>query len=446
MAAGGGGASHPCSILPSGGVDFQLHGSLVWKKEKGTSNRLDRRLRNAAAIAFGIGALHGLADVPNHSLGYALAMALLAGIAIRPRRLRYSSTWAGRLAFRTAGLALLVVGIGWINVSLGHPSLPGRSAAESLRARANQLTDNGSIGDALPLMNEAIRLSPMSYNFYYERARMRLYNGQKEEALLDFSRSRALDPHYSPLCYLEGLAWLDIDPQYAIIGWREFLRRDPIAAPGIWGHFRQMVNYSQRHPELREPLWSLAESAELKLDFLTTVSTREEFDRCLRSLLAMRPNLEGLDPSQRETLFDLWSRLGDEKALIAALETNKKWREDGWRILAAYYARNSDFRTACQTASAYLPSLNRGSPGGSGDIASLERALLYNPEDVRIGIDLFQAQKNQGEIDLALHTLEKIVAHPHAPAYVRQEIAALYMAKEDYRRAWEVYQAAMQKR
>lgn len=426
---------------------FHATGPWFGKKKKGASSRLDRRLRNAAAIAFGLGALHGLWDVPNHSLGYALFMAVLAGMAVRPRRLKHASGWPGRLAFRVAGLGILAAGLGWLGVALGHATLPGNSAAQSLRTRANQMVDSGSLADAMPLMNEALRLRPLSFEMYYERARLRLLaGGSKEEALMDFSRSRTLEPHYAALCYQEGVTWLQFDPQYAVIGWREYLRRFPAAAPGIYGHYRQMLNYAGQYPQLREPLWSLAESSDLKLDFLASVTTREEFDRSLNSLLSLPTKLDGLDPRQRETLFELWGRIGDEKALITALETNKKWRDDGWRQLATYYARNSDFRSACQTASAYLPSLNRSTPGGAADIASLERALLYNPMDARVGVDLFQAQKNTGDLDGAIRTLEKVSRLAAPPTYVLQELAALHMAKGDFRRAWEHYQEAMQRR
>lgn len=426
---------------------FNATGPWFGKKKKGASSRLDRRLRNAAAIAFGLGALHGLGDVPNHGLGYALFLALLAGMAVRPRRLPHESGLVGRMAFRVAGLGVLAVGIAWIGVALGHRTLPGESAAQSLRTRANQRVDSGSLADAMLLMNEALRLRPLTFEMYYERARLRLLaGGSKEEALMDFSRSRALEPHYAALCYTEGVTWTQFDPQYAVIGWREFLRRFPTAAPGVHGYYRQMLNYAVQHPQLRDSLWSLAESSDLKLDFLASVSTREEFDRSLRSLLSLPNKLDGLESRQREALFELWGRLGDEKALIAALETNKKWRDDGWRQLATYYARNSDFRSACQTAAAYLPSLNRSTPGGVSDIASLERAMLYNPMDARVGVDLFQAQKNSGDVDGAIRTLEKVARLSAPPTYVRQELAALHVTKGDFRRAWEHYQEAMQRR
>jgi len=426
---------------------FLSTGPWFGKKKKHKSGMQDRRLRNASAIAFSLGVIHGLADVPNHGLGYALLMALLAGIAIRPRRLPSAADMRQRIAFRLSGVMLLALGAAWTVLALGHPVLPGKSAGEALRNRAGKLADSGSPAGALPLMNQAIEMVPMDFRYYYERACLRLRLGQpKEDALLDFSRSRALDPTYALLCYSEGVVWLDFEPQYAVVGWREFLLRYPEGAPGDYGYYRQMLNYSYQHPELREPLWTLATNSELKFEFLRTVQTRDEFDRCLRSLLDQQPDLKGLEPAQRENLFGMWYQQGNQAALVSTLETNRKWRDDGWRILAEHYARNSDFQRACQTALPYLPSVIRTAPGTSTDIPALERALLYNPTDARCGIELFQAQKTQGDLDGALRTLEKVAAFPSPPAYVRQEIANLYMMKQDFRRAWESLREAMQKR
>lgn len=439
------------TVLPSCVLVFWIYRSTgPWfnRKRRRSSGRLDRRLRNAVAIAFGMGALHGLVDVPNHGLGFAILMGLLAGMCLRPRRLPLASTLLQRLTFRSVGVGVLLLGIGWLGVALGHLTLPGYSAADMLRARANELTDSNSVADALPLMNQAVRMAPLNFQYYHERATMRLRGGSdRDDALLDFSRSRMVEPHHALLCYREGVTWLSYYPPYAIIGWREFLKRFPEAAPGQYGYYRQMLNHSARFPALRESLWSLATSPALKMDYLSTVSSREEFERCLQSLMSQPNRLDGLDSSQMEALFSLWSRLGDEKALIAGLEKNKKWLADGWRLLASYYARESEFRQACLVAAAFLPSVNRSSASSFGtDMASLERGLLYNPTDARIGLDLFQAQKNAGQIDGAIRTLEKMLQQPNAPAYTRQELAALYVAKGDYRRAWENYAQAMQVR
>jgi tetratricopeptide (TPR) repeat protein len=426
---------------------YQSTGPWFGKRKKSSIGRLDRKLRNAAGIAMSLGIVHGLVDVPNHGLGFALVMSLLIGVAIRPRKLQQAAGLVDGIVFRLAGVGAILLGGFWVAIALGHPILPGASAAQTLRTRAINLTSAGHYRDALALTNDALHMAPMDFLLYYERARLRLALGQPaEEALMDFSRSRALEPHYAALCHAEGVYWLGFDPRYSTIGWREFLRRYPAAAPGIHGHYRMMLNHASQHPELRESLWSLATSVDLKFDYLEGVTTREEFDKCLRSLLTQQPELTGLDSTQRERLFNLWYERGNQAALISALESTPKWRDDGWRILAEHYARNSDFKRACETVMPYLPSIIRTAPGTSTDIPTLERALLYNPTDARRGIDLFQAQKTQGDIDGALRTLEKVSAIPNAPPYVRQEIAALYIMKQDFRRAWEQLREAMQKR
>lgn len=426
---------------------FRSTGPWFVKKRRGSSSRQDRRLRNAAAIAFGLGALHGLMDVPNHGLGYALFMGVLAGAAVRPRRLQSHATWMEGLSSRAAGLGILILSGCWAAISNGHPVLSGSSAAQNLRHRANRLADQGSYKEALNLMSHAIRMAPMNFSMYFERAHIRLDLGEPaESALLDFSRSRALEPHYAYHCYAEGVLWLDHAPNYAVIGWREFLRRYPSAATGRYGYYRMMLSHASRRPALREALWSLATTMDLKFDYLESINSREDFDRCLRSLLANPHQFKNISSAQMQSLFEIWNRIGDRAALMTALETNKSWLDDGWRILAEYYARESRFEAACKIAAPYLPSIPRTPAGASTDIKALERAMLFSPADPRPGIDLFQAQKNKGDIDGALRTLEKIVALPDAPAYVRQEMAALYISKQDYRRAWEnLHQAMMPK-
>jgi hypothetical protein len=91
---------------------FRSSGPWFGKKRKSSQNRQDRKLRNAAAITFGMGAVHGLVDVPNHGLAFAIFMALLAGILVRPRRLRTAAGPVDRLVVRAAGVAVLLVGAG----------------------------------------------------------------------------------------------------------------------------------------------------------------------------------------------------------------------------------------------------------------------------------------------------------------------------------------------
>jgi tetratricopeptide (TPR) repeat protein len=208
-----------------------------------------------------------------------------------------------------------------------------------------------------------------------------------------------------------------------------------------------MMDRTQMFPDLRAQIWALADSVELKFEYLKWVNTREEFDNCLKDMLSRQPDLASLSGAQRASLFQMWMKLGDVESLMAAIGSNRIWERDGgWKLLAEHHAKKSDFRRACEIANIYLPSLIRTAPGTSTDVQALERAFLFNPLDSRLGIDLFQAYKSRGELDAAIRTLEKIKNTNSPPAYVHQEMAAIFAAKEDFRRAWQHYrEAAAQK-
>ncbi|MBL9130892.1 MAG: O-antigen ligase family protein, partial [Verrucomicrobiaceae bacterium] len=344
--------AHPESdflwFLSEGGLLLVLPGLLLvlwilrstgpWtgKKSKGRSHRQDRRLRNTAAIVLLLGILHGFVDVPNHGVGYAVLMALLAGITLRPRRLPHAAGWGGRVSSLAAGAAACVLGGVWMAIAFGNPVLPGTSSAEMLLSRAREQGASGSMADALPYLDRAIAMRPLDFALHFERARVRLrLRHPDDEVLADFTRARLLEPHASYMCYHEGVEWLPYRPDLAVLGWREFLRRFPKAGPGQHGYFRQMINHAQPYPELRMQLWSLASSLELKLDFLSSINSKEDFEFCLKDILSRQPDLAALDASQRMTIFEMWSRLGDRDALMAAIASSKQWQRDGgWKLLA----------------------------------------------------------------------------------------------------------------
>jgi Flp pilus assembly protein TadD len=341
-------------------------------------------------------------------------------------------------------MVVLAFATAWGMVASGKPVLPGSSSARMLRNQALDLAKTGSVADAHTLLTEALRLRPMDYMLYHWRGQISLQRLDTSGALHDFSLSRALEPHAANFCGAEGVDWLDVQPEYAVIGWREFMRRHPAAVPGTHGFYRHILNYSQSYPEIRQPVWELAKgNLELQMDYILTVQTREDFERCLRDVLSRQPDLAGIDAVQRMNLFTLWQRLGDPEALVASIAANKVWERDGgWKLLAEHHAKKSEFEAACRLAEVYLPSLHRATPGGTTDVQALERAFLFNPMDPQNGINLFQAYKNRSEYDQAIRTLEKVRNSNNPPNYIDLEIAALHMAKKDFRRAWEHYSKA----
>lgn len=414
---------------------FSMTGPWSDSREDDSSSRQDRRLRHAAAIVAGMAVLHGIVDVPMHSPGYGLLAALLTALSIRPSRARTPAAWADRLVFRLAGIGLLSAGVCWLAVALGNPVLPGTSAARLLAQQALDLSAKDQDGAAIKLLDRAIGMNPLNWTHYFQRAKIRLKLQQSEQqALLDFGRARAIEPHYATMCYDEGLIWLRYRPILAVQAWKEFLIRNPTRPD----YYYYMLRAVEHDPELRKEAFKLANTPTLKFTYLNQIRRPEEFEEALLGLLRQTPNLDGIPPQQRITVFRLWQQLGNRETLKSGLRKNLAWQRDGWPILAEELAREGDYEGAYQTCTHYEQSPISPSAPGLNDVDQLAQNFLFNPLDARRGLDLYFAQKAKLQWSAALATLEKVASLPNSPAYVTYEMASVHAQKQDFRRAWEL--------
>lgn len=408
------------------------------------NDRPGRRLRQAALIGACMALIHSIFDVPNHVLGYGMHTALLLGLAIRPRSLKRPAGRAGSMAFRLTGPVFIGLGVLWLGVSFAQwlPSLP--VSVPVLRQQIRAESSQGRYRDALQLVNRAISISPLDYRLYYIRAQLLLKLRQNPElALLDFGRSRALEPHYAAICYEEGQYWLGYVPELAIIPWRECLRRHTDGSPGQQGAYGQMIYKTLPYPELRPPLWSLAETPEMQLIFLVNTAKGREWEEYLGKFMEAHPKLELLEPKELRTLLKAWHDRGDRTALVRLLEKNHSLQPYGWRTMAEELARAGKYQEAFYLANKFLKKQQRPSRLETSNTARLERAFVFNPTDVRPGIELYLAYRAEGNLKAAKSTAEKVVALPAAPPYMKLELASLYAEMSDFRRAWQMMEQAM---
>jgi O-antigen ligase len=404
-------------------------------RDNDSMSRQDWRMRQGAAIAALVAAVHGIVDVPNHGIGYGLTSGLLLALAVRSSRVRTPATWIDRIAFRILGTGALAAGLCWVAISMGTPALPGKSSASLLAHQARMLSTEDRDVEALKKVDQAISMNPLNWTLYYLRAKLHLYLRHPDQAaLLDFGRARAVEPHYSWMCIDEGKAWLRYDSPLAIQAYREFLRRNPRRID-IFGEIFTLV---QNDPTLRLELRKIISTPELKLAYMGITTQPAEFSEVLAELMGQQPTLEGLEPEGRLRLFRLWQQRGDKEALKAALQKNLKWQQDGWQVLCEEFAKEGQYEHAFRLATQYEPSPVSQSLSAALDMSQLERNFLFNPTDPRVGLDLYFAQKSKLQWNAALSTLEKIAGLPNSPAYIKYEMASVHAQKQDFRRAWEL--------
>lgn len=401
-----------------------------------SSSRQDRRLRHACAIAACIAGAHGIVDVPNHGMGYGLLSALLLALALRPSKVSTPATIADRLAFRITGGMAAVFGVAMLATFLGTPATTGRTSAKMLAQSARSLSANNRDGEALALAEKAIALNPLDWTNYFLRATLLLkLNRPESEAVLDFGRARALEPHYAMMCIEEGRVWLAHGSRLAIPAWGEFLRRQPERID----FYQQLLDLVSSSPGLKAEAKKLATTSALKLILLRyTPGPSEDFNVALHDLLDMPKGLAGLEPEGRQELFRIWQERGDRAELKAALTKNLSWQQDGWRVLCDELARGGDYQTAYRLATHYIQSPISSSVSDFHELDELRHNFDINPLDPRRGIDLYMALKTKGQWQDALETLEKISRLPSAPPYIVYEKSSIHAQQGDFRKAWEL--------
>lgn len=434
----------PCAVL----VVWLLRSTGPWRsgsRRQAQPGRSGRRLRLAAAIAAGLGVAHACFDVPNHGLAYLMGGALLWSLAVRPRRLPAGAGRGQVWLFRGLGLAILALGVGWGAIARGLWLPPAASTVPVLNARALQETANGDHAAALASVEQALIAAPLDFRLYYLRAQLRLQLRQSaERALLDFGRARTLEPHNAALCLEEGLYWLGFAPELAVIPWRECLRRDPAGAESIYGRYKRMLDAAGHIPELRQPLWRLAERPSLQLLFLGQARPGEEWQRCFADFMEQHPHWEDLDAGYQRALLKAWQERGDRPQLMQLLQAKPALTAFAWRVVAEERARSGDYQQAYETAARHLKPPRRSAVPRPADLPRLERSFVLNPTDLRLGLELSDVQRLVGDLRGARLTLERLMHLPGAPKYLVLEVAAIYGEMQDYRRAWEIMQDAMQ--
>lgn len=408
-----------------------------WSRGKETrSGQRDRRLRNACAIAVFMIVVHGLVDVPGHSLGVPFTMILVASLALRPRRLvpiPYAklSTVLWRFG---AAIFCVFAAIMWFSVSMGNPLIPGKSEARRQIRKAEWLASHGDLQASREAFDRAIQIRPLQWNYYYQRAIVELALGWPPQAVLqEFARMRYLEPHSALVCMNEAQLWVKYHPPYALPALREAMKRLKVRSQEFYNTILAGV---AGNPELRREMFDLATDPKYKLVYLYSVSGAE-FNECLEKLLEQDPRLETLTPEERLAMFKLWYQRGDRARLIRMLGEEKSWRTDGWPVLADDLASKGDYRGAWQLAMdavhppAYKP-ISRG-----GDTAQLSRNFTMHPTDSSYGLELYEIQKTKGLWDDALMTLGKLSQLPEAPKRLIYEESVILARKGDYVRAWE---------
>lgn len=427
-------AGWPATLGLIAGVLLMVLWTGPWRTGAKSSQRRERRLRLSCGIALLLAVVHGMVDVPNHDLPMALLVTLLAAMSLSPDKLAKASGAVVPNLFRAAGLLALAAGSLWFATGMGTTTLMGQSALTKNLQEAKDQSTAGDAARAWKAASRATEAAPLNWEAWFARGEIGLKLGRPSaEVLLDFARSRYLEPNVADNCMVEARHWLHRDPMMAVPVWREALRREASLQSD---RYREMVITSETLPELRTAVRDLASNQRLLLQFLN-FARGAEAESVLQEMLQRYPALEGLNSAERKLLFEFWYRI-NRQTLAEALQKHEGWLADGWYYLATDYASKNDFKRAFELAQRYVISAVNLPSEALASIEQLQREFSLYPSDAKRGFNLYVAQRDQKKYDDALKTLQTMAGQPTAPKSVYFEMGKMYGHKGDFEKAWEM--------
>lgn len=408
----------------------------TWPFEAGT----DRDVRCAAAICGCAFAVHGLVDVSGHRLGAFWPAAFLASIALHPGGATRASAGT-KLASRAIGLALVTLGGWWFASILRLPVPPTRAERDRLMQAAESAVAASDPAGALRDTNAGLRIAPLEWSFYFNRAVAEVQNPSDDyaDARRDFALVRYLTPHWAEVCLQEGAVWMAAgEPDLAFNAWAEALRRAaPDQVSDIYG---QMFEHLDSNAALVDRWRELGRVCDRCLVPFLEHASPLEVDLELRRVAADDPEFRAFTPAETKRLLKLWYLKGDKDWLAGEIQSRRGWLAIGWPWLARIEGERGDYREASALVQRFAPAPVIPRSRGSDDLESLQYRFRADRRDLANGFELYQAQLRAGRVDEALATLQTLATKPHAPAWIAYLQAQLWVEKSDWKQAWDAFQ------
>lgn len=391
----------------------------------------------AAMVSVILFALHGVVDVSGHRLGSALVAMLMAGLALPAAdqtKRAYLTPWI----FRALSVAVAAVAVWWL-ASLRGANVPPTSATldrlATETAAADEKQDYSSVA---ALSTDALKIAPLDWQLYFQRAAARLVIGDSAERILrDFQIARALQPHWATMCFNEGKLWLAAnEPELCMNAWTEGLRR---AGPDALSFYKQMLDLSAASVPVRDALRELAQTDAAHLLVFLESAMPAEANTEIANFLISDPDLQTLSAAERERLFAVWWQRGDRSDLGEKLIAHEDWQSAGWKYLADYFAEEKNYQRACETVFHFAQAPSMPELRASEPRADLEREFYFHPDDFIKGFALYAAEIKEGRKDEALATIRDLKKIKNHPLYLSYLEAKLHADAQQWEPAWSAW-------
>jgi tetratricopeptide (TPR) repeat protein len=401
---------------------------LAWgvRRAVGEDGQSERPIMLAAGVVGVALWLHGFVDMNAHRLG--AVWPVLFCLAVSQPRSAEPDKYARSLAWRIglAGLSLVLLAA-WLGPTF-KLNFPGTMLRRQLDARFDAAVKARDFAQARQLCDDSLALAPLDWRPYFQRAFVTLARrGEVNDAVVDFSRARALEPNAPDLPLLEARYWWEHGwPEQTELALEEAFRRGGFTE----AMFDHVFKTCRHDPGLiRALLGPAAREPATQLRYL-----RDAPPALFTEMLALvlRGSLDTWSEARRALLFRLWAGHAEGAQLPDYLAAHPEQLAAAWPALARVLMQQGKAEAVCELISRWqappkLPELE-----SSASLAALHRRLELNAADYGAVFLLATRLRESGELDAASQVLAHGVARPTAPAYLHYLRFQLHAARREW--------------
>lgn len=388
--------------------------------------------------------LHSLVDVSGHRLGTFAFLVLILTLGCGRRRpdLALPPYWAP--GWRLLGAFLFLTGLlWWLGPRVGYAATLAHQPT-LLQSALEQATGAGEPEVFRRAAARYQRAYPVYWEPYFARASGSLQlEGESRQAVQDFRIARHLNPTSPRMTFLEGEAWLPVNPSRALDAWRETLRRPRDSSRD---HRQRIAGYFREYPELRPGLLALSETDSGLRFLLLSQIGGGSFRRELERDLSHDELLSFYTEHQRQRLLVRYAQQGGGQRLLDLMERSPDIASPAWELRAMALANTGRLHEAIQTFREALPRPEIPVRDDMVGTRQLEREFASQPHDLLKGTILLQRQIEERNWSGALQTARTISRNPEAPSYVFYWSGEIHFMQDELENSWAAFLQYLRRR
>lgn len=379
-------------------------------------------LRLGAFLAVLIYLLIGFSGEPRHALALVYFTLMVLVLAL-PLGRRKGKSLPPRL-WKGCGSLFFLVGSLWMFGGMTGLSVHSELILENNKQDFGRTLAEEDVPEAINALNRLVKIDPLNWYWYHERAKLLLKIRERDEAENDFKRALLVEPNLVSPAYEEGKAWFGYLGSKAELAWAEALRR---AGPEASGLFERMVQRGKGNAFQAPVLLSLSRlDREYAVGYLEQVGKAgflEELGRYLES----DPALAQFDRRQRTRIMLCWVWSGEFRESGRYMEQYASSLNMAWYLQSYIFQNEARFDEALELLHAGLtePRLPEAETDPT-KIALLERELAGMPRNYGVGLQLLSVRIEQKDFFGGLRLVNELLEYNDAPMELFYWQAELY--------------------